>query len=157
MMDNAEESTLDVEIIDIHAWEAEETNRNKLLIRSVIANKGSPGMVNRAMRIGSSNPRQLKCHAAFIWYNLGQETAEQGETAYEDESEWMDRAIDLRQLYSRAIAENGGIGKNQMERILRTVRKQNDDHFTTKVVEDLCKEESKPLVDKLKNKGETSG
>ena len=29
MMDNAEESTLDVEIIDIHAWEAEETNREE--------------------------------------------------------------------------------------------------------------------------------
>ena len=63
MMNDAEESTLDIEMIDIHAWEAEETNREdeknkikELLTRSVIANEGSPGMVNRAVRAGSANP-----------------------------------------------------------------------------------------------------
>ena len=92
MMDNAEESTPPVETIDIHAWKAEETNREnekkiikELLTKSVITNEGSPGMVNRALRIGNSTPKPHKCHAAFVWYNLGQHDAKQGETAYEDE------------------------------------------------------------------------
>ena len=100
MRNDAEESTLDIEMIDIHAWEAEETNKEdekrkikELLTRSVIANKGSPGMVNRAVRAGSANPQQHKCHAAFIWYTIKQQITKPGETAYEDESEWVDRAV----------------------------------------------------------------
>ena len=102
MVDDAEKSTLHIDIIDIHAWEAEEVNREderikmkELLTKSVIANEGNPGMVNRAVKTGVTDPQKHKCHAAFIWYTIKQQITMPGETAYEDESEWVDRARDL--------------------------------------------------------------
>ena len=140
MGNNVEESSLDIEIMDIHAWEAEEINREgerikvkELLTKSVIANGGSPGMVNRAVRIGVTDPKKYKCHAALIWYTIKQQLIQEGKTAYEDESEWVDRAVDLRSLHSRAVTQNGRIDKNNIERILRTTRiGEEPQHFPLK-------------------------
>ena len=79
---NSEEETTDtqskpvVEIIDIHAWKAEEkTDRAQgkkfikdLLTDSVRKNEGNPGMINRALRIENSGKKPLKCHAASVSY-----------------------------------------------------------------------------------------
>ena len=84
-MGYAKESNPPVETIDIHAWKAEETDRarekkiiKELLTESVIKNEGNHGMVNRALRIENSSQKPLKCHAAFVWYNLGQQNAKKG-------------------------------------------------------------------------------
>ena len=139
MVDDAEKSTLDIEIIDIHEWEAEEVNREDerikikgLLTKSVIANKGNPGMVNRALKTGVTNPQKHKCHAAFIWYTIEQQSTLPEETAYEDRSEWVDRAVDLRPLHLKALAEDGRIDKNRINRILKLTRDSGKIHFATK-------------------------
>ena len=70
-------STLEVEMVDIHEWEAEESpdkreeEKNKikkLFDRSVIANKGNPGMVKRLLKSGVTDPQKYKCHASCIIY-----------------------------------------------------------------------------------------
>ena len=110
-------------------------------------------MVNRAVKTGVTDPQKHKCHAAFIWYTIKQQITMSGETAYEDESEWVDRAVDLRPLHSRAVTQNGRIDKDSIERILRTTRKLDElPHFTTEEVDNLCRKDLKPLTDGLKEK-----
>ena len=139
MVDDAEKSTLNIDIIDIHEWEAEEVDREDerikikgLVTKSVIANEGNPGMVNRVVKTGVTNPQKHKCHAAFIWYTIKQQNTQPGETAYDDESEWADRALDMRPVHSEAVTEDGRINKDRMDRILRTTRGTKEVHFATK-------------------------
>ena len=125
-------STLEVEMVDIHEWEAEESpvkrdeERNKikkLLDRSVIANKGNPGMVKRLLKSGVTDPQKYKCHASFIWYTIDQEPAQPGETAYTDKSGWSDRAADWSPLLLTAVGESGSIEASKMDGILGKNRK----------------------------------
>ena len=157
MVNDAEKSTLDIEIIDIHGWEAEEGDREderikELLTKSVIASEGNPGMVNRALKTGVTNPQKHKCHAAFIWYTIEQQSTLPGETAYEDQSEWVDRAVNLGPLHLEAAAEDGRIDKNRMNRILKLTRELGKTHFATKEVDNLCRKDLKPFTDGLKEK-----
>ena len=67
-------STLEVEMVDIHEWKAEESPDNReeeknkikeLLNISVIANKGNPGMVKRLLKSGVTDPQKYKCHMVY--------------------------------------------------------------------------------------------
>ena len=65
MVDDTEKSNLGIERIDLHAWEAEEVNREderikikELVTKSVIANEGNPGMVNRVVKTGVTDPQK---------------------------------------------------------------------------------------------------
>ena len=156
----AEESNPPVETIDIHAWKAEEANRaeekniiKELLTNSVIKNEGNHGMVNRALRIENSNKKPLKCHAAYVWYNLGQRVARKDETPYEDESGWSDRAINLRPVHLAAINEVGEVGKNFMRRKFHTERHEGEDYLKPEgAIVDICVTDAKPFTTSLKDK-----
>ena len=157
-------STLEVEMVDIHEWEAEESPDNReeerkkikdLLTRSIIANKGNPGMVNRILKTGVTDPQKHKCHAAFIWYTIEQQNTLPEETAYTDQSGWIDKAADLRPLHLEAIGEEGRIEKGRINRILKQTRKSGIIHFATKEVDNICKEDMKPFARELKEEDKT--
>ena len=152
-------STLEVEMVDIHEWEAEESPDNReeerkkikdLLIKSIIANKGNPGMVNRLLKSGVTDPQKHKCHAAFIWYTIEQEPAQPGETAYTDKSEWVDRAANWAPLLLRAIGESGGIEARLMDKILGQTRKR-----ICIDVDEHCAVDLMPFVQELRREDET--
>ena len=75
IVDDAEKSTLNIDIIDIHEWEAEEVDREDerikikgLVTKAVIANEGNPGMVNRVVKTGVTNPQktQMPCSIHMV-------------------------------------------------------------------------------------------
>ena len=88
-------SNLEVKMIDIHEWDAEEsmdTRRDekekmrKELEKSVIANNGNVGMIKRMLKTGVTTPKKYKCSASFIWYSVEQDDPQKGEVAYTDQT-----------------------------------------------------------------------
>ena len=72
-------SQLEVEMVDIHEWDAEESldkreeEKNKMkkqLDKSVTANKGNLGMVKRVLKQGATYPQKYKSCASFVWYSI---------------------------------------------------------------------------------------
>ena len=66
-------SSLEVEMIDIHEWDTEESidkrkdekeKMRKELEKSVRANKGNVGMIKGMLKAGVTNPRKYKCAAS---------------------------------------------------------------------------------------------
>jgi len=165
---NSEEETTDtqskpvVDIIDIHAWKAEEkTDRTQgkkfikdLLTDSVRKNEGNPGMINRALRIENSGEKPLKCHAVFVWYDLLQAVAKKGEQRYEDETGWSNRPVNLKSIHLAAVKEKGGFSKRYMKGKFQTRRIDGEDQLKTGAISDICREEAQPFVANLKSKDE---
>ena len=112
-------------------------------------------MVNRILKTGVTNPQKHKGHAAFIWYTIEQQSTLPEETAYEDQNEWVDRAVNLGPLHLKAVAEDGKIDKRRINRILKLSRDSGMIHFATKEVDNICKKDLKLFADRLKEKDKT--
>ena len=121
-------STLEVEMVDIHEWDAEESpdkreeekkKMKKLLDKSVTANEGNLGMVKRILKQGVTNPQKYKCYASFVWYSIEQADPKPGETAYTEKDEWEDRAANWSSLLEISKGESRGIQEEKMDTILR--------------------------------------
>ena len=74
-MDDVEKSTLNIETIDLHQWEAEEEEVDRederirikeLVTKAVIANEGNPGMVNRVVKTGVTKT-QMPCSIHMVY------------------------------------------------------------------------------------------
>ena len=88
-------SNLEVKMIDIHEWDAEESldkrreekeKIKKELEKSVKANQGNVGMIKRMLKTGVTSPQKYKCAASFVWYSVKQDDPQQGEVAYTDKA-----------------------------------------------------------------------
>ena len=149
-------STQEVEMVDIHEWDAEESpdkreeeksKIKKLLDRSVVANEGNPGMVKRLLKSGVTDPQKYKCHASFISYSIDQVPSKPGETSYKDKSEWNDRAANWSPLLLTGREESGSIEENKMDRLLGKDRKT-----ICLDVEDICTNDMMPFERELRRK-----
>ena len=66
---------VEAEVVDIYEWDHEESTQKReemkeemteLIKISVIANKGSVGMVKRVLRKDATKPKLHICHASFL-------------------------------------------------------------------------------------------
>ena len=94
-------STLKVDMIDIHAWDAEESpekrkdTTEKMLVeieKSERANDGNPGFIKGMLKKDTTSSRKHRCAAAYISYSIKQDISKPGESPYTDFTGWQDRA-----------------------------------------------------------------
>ena len=72
-------SNLEVEMIDIHGWDTEESlekrkdekeKMRKELEKSIRAIKGNIGMIKGMLKKGVRGPKKHKCAASYVWYSI---------------------------------------------------------------------------------------
>ena len=104
-------SNLEVKMIDIHEWDAEESmdkrrdekeKIRKELEKSVKAIKGNVGMIKRMLKTGVTTPKKYKCSASFVWYSVKQDNPQQGEVAYINQTGWENRGANWAPLLETA-------------------------------------------------------
>ena len=120
-------STLKVEMIDIHEWDAEESLEKRKVLKenmrieiekSVRANDGNPGFIKGMVKAGATDPRKHRCAAAYVWYSVTQDKPNPGEKAYTDFTGWKDRAPTWSHLLATARGESGGIESRKMKDLI---------------------------------------
>ena len=138
-------STLKVEMIDIHEWDAEESlekrkdlkeKMGKEIEKSVKANDGNIGMIKGMLKAGVTNSRKHRCAASFVWHSLTQDKPKQNETAYTDFTNWEDRAANWAPILATAKGESRGIESKKMKNLI------GDDHKTLHpAIRDACQQD----------------
>ena len=141
-------STLKVEMIDIHEWDAEESlekrkelkeNMRKEIEKSVRANDRKPRFIKGMLKTDVTDSRKHRCAASYVWYSVTQNKPNPSEKAYTDFTGWKYRAPSWAHLLATAKGESGGIESRKMKDLM------GDDHKTLHPrIKEACQ---KDLVD----------
>ena len=130
------------EMIDVHEWEAEESNDDRKtkrdlmvtkLERSAEMNDGNKVYVRGMLKKGATDTKKHRCAGAYIWYSVKQDP-QTGENPYTDQSEWKDRAPTWHHFMATAIGDSGTVERKKMMGLI------GEDHKTLHSnIVDACK------------------
>ena len=121
-------STQKAEMIDVHEWEAEESNGDRktkrdLMVtkveRSAEQNEGNKVYVRGMLKTRATDTKKHKCAGAYVWYSVRQDP-QTDDKFYGpgEQSEWEDRAPNWQKIMTTAIGDSGAVERRKMKKLI---------------------------------------